>query len=57
MGGALAALIRPASVGDALELAGIAIVALGAGLFTAAVAAARQGAGRELAARDVPAAR
>jgi hypothetical protein len=44
-------------VGDALELAGIAIVALGAGLFTAAVAAARQGAGRELAARDVPAAR
>jgi PAT family beta-lactamase induction signal transducer AmpG len=46
VGGALVALVRPASVGDALELAGIVILALGAGLFTAAVAAARHGAAR-----------
>jgi PAT family beta-lactamase induction signal transducer AmpG len=50
--GALVSLARPASVGDALELAGIAILALGAGLFTAAVAAARHGAGRALAGEE-----
>jgi MFS transporter, PAT family, beta-lactamase induction signal transducer AmpG len=49
LGAALAALFRPSTVGDALELAGVVIVAVGAGLFTAAVAAARHGAGREIA--------
>jgi len=49
VGTAVAGLFRPEGAGDALELAGLFIGAVGAGLFTAAVAAARSGAGREIA--------
>lgn len=49
LGGALAALARPAAVGDWLQLLGIALVGITAGLFTAAVFAARAGSGRALA--------
>jgi hypothetical protein len=51
-GAALAALVRPQTAGDWMELAGVALVAAIAGLFTAAVAAARHGAAAELA--DTP---
>jgi len=49
LGGALAALLKPADTGDWITLAGLLIFGLVCGLFTAAVAAARHGAGQELA--------
>jgi len=52
VGAALTGLFHPETAGDALELAGLVIVALGAGLFTAAVVAARHGAGWEIAAEE-----
>ncbi len=45
----LAALLHPAGIGGWLTLTGLAVFALVCGLFTAAVAAARHGAGAELA--------
>jgi hypothetical protein len=48
--GALATLFAPADVGGALQLAGLVSVGLVAGLFTAAVFAARHGAGGDVAA-------
>jgi PAT family beta-lactamase induction signal transducer AmpG len=48
LGGALAALVHPAGVADWVQLVGIVAFGLIFGLFTAAVFAARRGAGEEL---------
>jgi hypothetical protein len=48
-GRALSQVVAPASIPDWVQLAGIVAFAVICGLFTAAVAAARRGAARELA--------
>jgi PAT family beta-lactamase induction signal transducer AmpG len=47
--GALSRLAHPASIGDWLELVGVAAFGVISGLFVAALTAARRGAGRSLA--------
>ena len=49
LGAPLAAVLAPVDMGGVLQLAGIVLVGTAAGLFTAAVFAARRGAGRRIA--------
>jgi MFS transporter, PAT family, beta-lactamase induction signal transducer AmpG len=49
LGAAAWRLVHPASIGDWLELVGVAAFAVISGLFVAALTAARRGAGRSLA--------